>query len=101
MVEYNITWKVDKMSRADCMAFVTNGSNSHGFFSVETPEAHLCSPSQAYQRSHGKTSGSCDNGKCQHVKVSSKRLAFSALISPLKWMEAASTDHYNYDAPMV
>jgi hypothetical protein len=34
-----------------------------GFLPLQTPErAHLCSPSQAYQKSCSKTSSSCDSG---------------------------------------
>jgi hypothetical protein len=43
------------------------------FFPVGTPEgASLRSSSQGYRRSCGKTSSSCDNGRCQHVKACSR-----------------------------
>jgi hypothetical protein len=48
------------------------GSNSDGcfFFSVGSPEgARLCSSSQDYCRSRGKTLSSCDNVWCYRVKV--------------------------------
>lgn len=56
------------------MASLVTGSNSHGLFPVGTPEgACLCSPSQGYQRSHGKTSNCYDNGWCQNVKACSSK----------------------------
>jgi hypothetical protein len=36
-----------------------------------------------YQRSHGKTSSSCDNGRCQHVKVCSRE--YHVVHSRLPW----------------
>jgi hypothetical protein len=65
--------KVDWMSRADYMASSVTRSNSDRIFLVGTPEgAPLCSPSQDHWRSHGNTSNSCDNGRCQQIKVSSR-----------------------------
>jgi hypothetical protein len=64
-----VSRKVDWMSEADCMASLVTRSNSDRCFPVGTPErARLCSPSQGYQRSLGKTSSSCDSW-CQRVKA--------------------------------
>jgi hypothetical protein len=52
------------------VAFSVAGSNSDGFFLVETPVgARFSSRSQDHPRPRGETSSSCDNGQCQHVKV--------------------------------
>jgi hypothetical protein len=73
VVERDISSKVDWTWRADCMASSVAGSNSDDFFPVGTPEgASLRSPSQDYRRSRGKTSSSCDNGRCQHIKACSR-----------------------------
>jgi hypothetical protein len=72
VVECNISRKVEWMSRANCMASLVTRSNSDGFFPMGTPGgACLCSPSQGYRRSQGKTSSSCDISQCHHVKASS------------------------------
>jgi hypothetical protein len=43
------------------------------FFPVGTSErASLCSPYQDNRRSRDKTSSSCDNSQCQHVKACSR-----------------------------
>jgi hypothetical protein len=56
--------------RGNCMASLVRGYNSDGLLPVGTPqEACLCSPSQDYRRSRGKTSSSCNNGWCQHVRA--------------------------------
>jgi hypothetical protein len=66
VVETDISRKVYSKSRANCMSSSVFGSNSHEFPPVETPEgAGLCSPSQNYRRSRGKTSSSCDNDQWQ------------------------------------
>jgi hypothetical protein len=46
------------------------GSNSDGFFPFGAPEgARLSIPCQDYGRSRGSISSSCENGRCQRVKV--------------------------------
>jgi hypothetical protein len=70
LFEHFISRKVDWAPRANGMACLVSGSNSHGFFHVGAPErACLCSPSQDYQRSCVKTSSTCDRIWCQHVKA--------------------------------
>lgn len=72
VVERNISWKVDWSWRTDCVAYSVSGSNSDGFLPVRSPEGpRLRSPSQNYRRSRGKTSSSCDKGRCQYLQVSS------------------------------
>jgi hypothetical protein len=70
------------------------------FFPMGTTEGtRWRSPSQDYRRHHGKTSGSCDNGRCQRVVFES--VPCGALPSASKWTEAASNTHFNYEAPVV
>jgi hypothetical protein len=45
--------------------------------------ARLFSPTQSYRILRGKTSNSCDNGRCQHVKVCSRE--FRAAYCRLHW----------------
>lgn len=60
------------------MATSLTGSNFDGFSPVGTPEeTHLGRPSQYYQRSHGKTSSSYDNGRFLHVKACSREYSQS------------------------
>jgi hypothetical protein len=60
--------------RADCMTSYVAGSNSDELFPMETPErACSCSHFQGYQRSRGRTSSRCDNGRCQHVQACSRK----------------------------
>jgi hypothetical protein len=55
-----------------------------------------------YIRSRGKTSSSCDNGRCQHVKACSRECrAAHCRTSAFKWMEAAWNTYCNYEAPMA
>jgi hypothetical protein len=56
VVERDMSRKVDWMSKDDCVTSSITGSNSHRFFLVGTPDGTLlCSPSQDYGTSRGRT----------------------------------------------
>jgi hypothetical protein len=81
VVKCDTSRKLDWILMADCMASSVNSSNSNGFFSCQdTWRSILCSSSQDYQRSHGKTSSISDMFES---------MSCGALTSALKWMEAA------------
>jgi hypothetical protein len=67
MVECDISRMLDWTSMVNCMAFSNNRSTSNGsFFPEGVPEAALlCSPSQDYQRPHGKASSISNISQCQ------------------------------------
>jgi hypothetical protein len=103
MAECDISRKLNWMSRADYMASSVTRSNSDRIFLMATPEgACLCSPSQDHWRSHGKTSSSCDNGRCQQVKVCSRECPTVHCHLPLHgqrpiWMPIVTMLHPCFD----
>jgi hypothetical protein len=102
VVERDTASKVDWAWRADCTASVT-GSNPDGFFPVETPEGTcLLSPFQDYRISRDKTSSSCDNGRCQHVKACSRDCRDAHCHMPWNGRTLLRKyTYYSYEAPVV
>lgn len=59
LVCVNVTCsKVDLTWKGGCMSSLFIGCNSDGFFHVGAPDYTV--PPRTIERSHGKTSGSCD-----------------------------------------
>ena len=57
----NVTYsKVDLTWRGGSMSSLFIGCNSDGFFLMRAPDYTV--PPRTIERSHGKTSGSCDSG---------------------------------------
>ena len=70
MFQCDIDRKVDWTWRATWMVYLVAGCKSERLLPVGTGEdAHLGAMSQGHWTSHGRTSGSCDNGQCQSIKA--------------------------------
>jgi len=70
MVQCDIARKVDWICMANHMVYLVAGCKSDRLLPVGTgKEAYLNCSCRNYWISHGKTSGSCDNGQYQCTKA--------------------------------